>query len=177
MSHSSFDREEPELAKRVFIVEKETGGFAEAEKTIVNFATGKGDPIALVLGCVTHWIALAVTFTPSGPALLLADSYNKCLLDAKPPAEIAEKCVQEAFPGFVKKIEAETPRYAQAPKEVLQDLFETGIPEWHNGVLKNAAYWKHRPAPLRRMLYVMEIEAVYEYLGQLEKMLVDKSSL
>lgn len=169
---------DPTLARRIFIAEAEVrAGVAEAKDAIVDLAKGKGEPVALILGCVTHWLAAAVACTPDGPVLLLADSFNKCLLSSIPSAELAEKIVEERFPGFVEKIRAEMPRYVEAPETVLRELFETGVPEWWKGKEKSSVYWKHRPAPLRRHLQEMEIEAVYAYLDELEKLLIDKSNL
>eukprot|EP00746_Dinoflagellata_sp_MGD_P020052 gnl/MRDRNA2_/MRDRNA2_146643_c0_seq1.p1 gnl/MRDRNA2_/MRDRNA2_146643_c0~~gnl/MRDRNA2_/MRDRNA2_146643_c0_seq1.p1 ORF type:complete len:423 (+),score=71.43 gnl/MRDRNA2_/MRDRNA2_146643_c0_seq1:60-1328(+) len=168
----------PGLSKRVFIVEAEvSAGLGEAKDAIVNLLKGKGDSVALILGCVTHWVAAVVACASDGPILLLADSFNKCLLNSIPSAELAKKGVEDAFPGFVERIQIEMPRYIEAPRSVLEELYETGVPEWWQGQQKSSVYWKHRPAPLRRQLAEMEISAIYAYLDEIEKVIVDKSNL
>lgn len=165
------------LIKRIFIVEAETGGLGEAKDAVVDLVKGKGESVAFILGCVTHWVAVAVASAPSGPVLLLADSFNKCLLNNIPPAELAEKVVDGSFQSFVEKITAEMPRYIEAPESVLRELFETGVPEWWQGKEKHPFYWKHRAASAKRGLQEMEIKALYTYLDELEKLLIDKSNL
>eukprot|EP00927_Polykrikos_kofoidii_P040535 TRINITY_DN34631_c0_g1_i1.p1 TRINITY_DN34631_c0_g1~~TRINITY_DN34631_c0_g1_i1.p1 ORF type:complete len:468 (+),score=71.60 TRINITY_DN34631_c0_g1_i1:38-1441(+) len=187
---------DPSLAKCFYVVEAEEGTIGEAAAAALKkrFRGVQSqvetspeehpnttvqddehvDAIAFVFGAVQHWVSAAVARGPSGPFLLLTDSYNKSLMsDQRNPADIAHEVTEMIFPRFARSLRLEMPQYAEAPDEVIRQVWEQGVPEWWKGKPKSKLYWRHRPADVRAIIMEMEIKAVRQYVDSIEQAVCD----
>lgn len=169
--------EDPALAQHMIIAETATGGLPSVEELRRQLRDTPGGVLGVALGAVTHWLAAVITCTPSGPLILLADSQNKPLFSGIEAQTLAEDVVEARFPDFVLRLRAEAPRYKEAPEEAIREVWEAGVPEWWKGKVKDATYWRQRPAAVRRQLQEMEISAVYAFVETLEEALLGMDSL
>lgn len=159
--------------QRFFIIDADTGGAKQAETSVASLRSGReAKALAFLLGSVTHWVAAVATITPQGPVILLADSFNKPLLDGTSSQALAQVCIEKFYDAFSIRLKSDMPVYAGAPDDVLRSLYENGVPEWWKGKEKDSLYWKHRPSQLRRSLMEMEIDATRNHLQELESLLL-----
>lgn len=153
----------------------------------------KGDkiPRAIVFGCVTHWAAAALN--PESKILYFAESFDKTCLQfteahsacdeslevlagtAKfpDPRGLANSIMEDYHPKFLAKLRAAHIIYQHMPNEMLEGFYESGVPEYWKGCVKNSLYWTHRPRELRVFLLIQEIEAVVAIFNHLYKLVTD----